>query len=157
MDNAYKTTFDSLAEVESFVGKEVGISEWMTVDQESVNAFGKLTGDEQWIHVNPEKSSKFSPYKTTIAHGFYVLSMASRMLKQCMSIEGLAMGVNYGLDRVRFVNAVPIGSNLRARISLVEFEAIDRGAKYKMNVIFELEGQEKPACVAEWIALAYTG
>ena len=154
-DTAYKTTFDSLADMQEYVGKEIGLSDWLTVDQESVNTFAKLTKDEQWIHIDVERSTKYSPYKTTIAHGFFVLSFASHFAESCMAIKDVKMGVNYGLDRVRFTSATPVGAKIRGRISLLEYEIKDGGAKYKLKLVMELAGQEKPACIAEWIGVAY--
>lgn len=143
--------------MQDYLGREIGLSEWMMIDQASVNAFAKLTKDEQWIHVDPERAAKYSPYQTTIAHGFLVLSYASHFARECMTLKGVVMGVNYGLDKVRFTNAVPVGAKIRGRISLLDYEGRAGGAKYKLNVIIELEGQEKPACVAEWIGMAFTG
>lgn len=151
----YQTTFEHLSDMPEYLGREIGLSEWLAIDQASVNAFAKLTRDEQWIHTDREKSAKYSPYKTTIVHGFMVLSFASHFARECMKLKQVGMGVNYGLDKVRFTSAVPVGANIRGRISLLEYEAREGGAKYKMKVIIELEGQEKPACVAEWIGMAY--
>lgn len=155
MDKAYKTTFENLSDLEQHTGKEIGLSEWVMLDQQSVNAFGKLTKDEQWIHTDIEKSRQYSPYKTTIAHGFYILSLASYFAESTIAIKGVKMGVNYGLDKVRFISGVPVGARLRARMTLMEYEPLEGGGKYKLNVVFELEGHEKPACVAEWIGVAY--
>ncbi|MCR9288572.1 MAG: MaoC family dehydratase [Bacteroidetes bacterium] len=154
-DTPYKTTFDHLTDMQDYVGKEIGLSDWLTIDQESVNSFAKLTKDEQWIHIDVEKSAKYSPYKTTIAHGFFVLSLASHFSYECIAFKDVGMGVNYGLDKVRFTNATPVGAKIRGRISLMEYEPKEGGAKYKLKLVMELEGQEKPACVAEWIGIAY--
>lgn len=155
-DTPYKTTFNHLTDMQEYIGKEIGLSDWLTIDQESVNAFAKLTKDEQWIHIDVEKSAKYSPYKTTIAHGFFVLSLASHFSYECIAFKDVGMGVNYGLDKVRFTNATPVGANIRGRISLMEYEPKEGGAKYKLKLVMELEGQEKPTCVAEWIGIAYT-
>ena len=154
-DTSYRTTFDQLEDMQQYIGKEIGLSDWLTIDQETINGFGKLTKDEQWIHTDIEKSAKHSPYKTTIAHGFLVLSLASHFSFECMGFKDVGMGVNYGLDKVRFINAAPVGAKIRGRISLMEYEAISGGAKYKLKLVMELEGGEKPACIAEWIGLAY--
>ncbi|MEM9078969.1 MAG: MaoC family dehydratase, partial [Bacteroidota bacterium] len=116
----------------------------------------KITDDEQWIHVDVERSKKESPYKTPIAHGFLVLSLASSFCYQAYKVDDVGMGVNYGLDKVRFMNATPVNARLRGRTSLMTYEEIEGGAKYKVKVVFEIEGQEKPACVAEFLAMAYT-
>ena len=101
----YKTTFESLYDMEAYIGKEFGLSDWMTIDQESINAFAKNTEDEQWIHIDPVRCAKESPYKKTIAHGFMVLSLASKLIYEVMTISDLTFGLNYGFDKVRFMNA----------------------------------------------------
>ena len=154
-DTSYKTTFNQLSDMQDYIGKEIGLSEWLTIDQETINGFAKLTKDEQWIHVDVEKSAIHSPYKTTIAHGFLVLSLASHFSYECLAFKDVGMGVNYGLDKVRFTNATPVGAKIRSRIFLMEYETKEGGAKYKLKLVMELDGQEKPACIAEWIGLAY--
>lgn len=161
MDNtkneAYKTTFPHLSNLADEVGNELGLSDWINISQDKINQFATLTGDEQWIHIDVERSKKESPYKKTVAHGFMILSMASQISYQAFGVEDVVMGVNYGLDKVRFMNATPAGANVRGRVSLMAFDPFEGGAKYKMKVVFEIEGVEKPACVAEFIAMAYTG
>jgi len=152
---AYKTHFKNLEEMSKSVGKELGVSNWIEISQEKINLFAKVTEDEQWIHIDKDKSKKHSPYKTTIAHGFMILSLASRFSYDTLTIESVKMGVNYGLDRVRFTSATPSGGKVRGRVSLLEFEIKTGGAKYKLGVTVELEGQEKPVCVAETLAIAY--
>ncbi|MEM9885582.1 MAG: MaoC family dehydratase [Bacteroidota bacterium] len=152
---SYKTTFQQASELKAYTGKEIGLSSWITIDQAAIDTFAQLTKDEQWIHIDPEKSAQYSPYKTTIAHGFMVLSFVSHFSYECFEIKNIGMGLNYGLDKVRFMNAVPVNSRIRGRISLLEYEAKEKGAKYKFKVIIELEGQEKPACVAECIGVIY--
>lgn len=151
----YSTHFDHLIDLKDSVGKEIGLTEWTEITQEAINTFAKVTKDEQWIHVDPERSKKESPYGTTIAHGFMILSLASKFAYEAFTVGDVTMGVNYGLDKVRFPNATPSGAMVRARIALKEFKEIKGGAKYIMNVVFEIQGQEKPACVAEFIAIAY--
>lgn len=151
----YCTKFEKVADLEGYLGKELGLSEWITISQERIQKFAEATNDLQWIHVDEERSAKESPYGTTIAHGFLVLSMASAFAYECYTFENIKMGVNYGLDKVRFMNAVKAGAELRGRISLMEFKAIDGGAKYKVKVVFEIKGEEKPACVAEFLAMVY--
>ncbi|MGB2171360.1 MAG: MaoC family dehydratase [Flavobacteriaceae bacterium] len=152
----YSTQLSSVSELENFVGKELGLTEWITIEQERINVFADATEDQQWIHTDPEKSAAHSPYKKTVAHGFLVLSMASKISYEAFSIDNIAMGVNYGLDKVRFPNATKSGSALRGRVSLMAYDKIPGGAKYKMKIVFELKGEEKPACVAEFLAIAYT-
>lgn len=152
----YKTSLDHLAELEGMLGQEMGLSPWAEITQDQISTFARITGDEQWIHIDVERSKKESPYRTTIAHGFMILSLASKFAYETMHIGDVSMGLNYGLDKVRFMNATPSGGKVRGRISLMEYEAIENGAKYKVKIIFELQGQEKPACVAEFLAHAYT-
>ncbi|MFT4762384.1 MAG: acyl dehydratase [Paraglaciecola sp.] len=155
INTPYATKFEKIGDLEGHLGKELGLSEWITISQERIQKFAESTNDLQWIHVDVERSAKESPYGTTIAHGFLVLSMASAFSYQCYSFENIKMGLNYGLDKVRFMNAVKAGSELRGRISLMEYKAIDGGAKYKLKVVFEIKGVEKPACVAEFVAMVY--
>jgi len=155
-NNTYSTKFKELTELKKFIGKEVGLTDWMQMSQQKIDDFAKITDDEQWIHTDPEKSALYSPYKKTIAHGFLVLSMISRISFDAFSIENVVAGINYGLDRVRFPNATKSDSIYRGRVSLMEFTEIPGGAKYKLKVEIEIKGEDKPACIAEFIALAYT-
>ena len=152
----YQSKIDHLAEFAVWVGKEVGLSPWTTITQDNISTFARITDDEQWIHIDVERCQRESPYKTPIAHGFMILSLASKFAYETMHIADVSMGLNYGLDKVRFMNAVPSGSQIRGRVSLMEFDPIENGAKYKLKITFELQGQEKPACVAEFLAHAYT-
>lgn len=153
---AFKTSFAKLSDLKNYLGKEVGVSEWIEITQDRIDNFGEVTEDMQWIHVNPEMSRKHSPYKTTVAHGFLVLSLGPKVTYEVMEIQNVAMGVNYGLNKVRFTSATPVGALVRGRITLSEYKEIPGGARYTMQITFELKGQEKPACVAEWIGQAYT-
>ncbi|MBC8770044.1 enoyl-CoA hydratase/isomerase family protein [Arenibacter sp. BSSL-BM3] len=155
-NTAYSTEIPNLSDLTHYIGRELGLSNWMTITQEMIDSFARTTDDNQWIHVNPEKSAKYSPYKKTVAHGFLILSLASKFCFETLKIMDIAMGVNYGLDKVRFMNATRVGSLLRARVSLMEFDAFEGGGKYKLKIVFELKGEEKPACVAEFIAQAYS-
>ena len=141
---AYKTHFENLEEMSKSIGQELGISNWVEISQEKINLFAKITEDEQWIHIDAEKSAKESPYKTTIAHGFMVLSLASRFSYDTVSIASVKMGVNYGVDRVRFTSATPSGGLVRGRVSLLEFESKPGGAKYKLGIKVELKGHAIP-------------
>lgn len=156
INKPYSTHFKHLSDLKNWVGKELGLTEWLTIDQEKINTFAKITHDEQWIHTDEDRSKKESPYKQTVAHGFLVLSFASHFAYNCFTINDTVMGVNYGLNKVRFPNATLSNTRLRGRISLLEFEPITKGARYIMKVVFELEGHTKPACVAEFVAIAYT-
>ncbi len=125
------------------------------MNQDRINTFADATEDHQWIHIDKEKCEKESPYKTTIAHGFLMLSMCSKIMFDTYELNNVGMVLNYGLDKVRFTNATTSGSRYRGRVSLMGFDAKENGAKYKMKVVIELEGQNKPACIAEFLALAY--
>ena len=152
----YSTKLKELSELKDYIGKELGLTEWITIEQGRIDSFAETTEDRQWIHTDPERSAAFSPYKKTVAHGFLVLSLASKISYDAFSIENVVMGVNYGLDKVRFPNATKSDAQLRGRVSLMEYDAIPGGAKYKVKIVFELQGEEKPACVAEFLAMAYT-
>jgi acyl dehydratase len=154
-NNAYKSSFNSVDELESSLGKEIGLTNWYEMDQDRINIFADATEDHQWIHLDKEKCEKESPYKTTIAHGFLMLSMSSKIMFETFELNNVGMVINYGLDKVRFTNATLSGSKYRGRVSLMEFDSTPKGAKYKLKVVIELEGEEKPACVAELLALAY--
>ena len=151
----YKTTYKSIADLENYVGQEVGLSNWHTIDQATINTFGKLTKDEQWIHIDAVKSAKYSPYKQTIAHGFLVLSLATPLAEECVELEGIKMGVNYGFDKIRFTNPVIANSRIRGRMHLISIDEKDNGCKCKYNLQIEIEGETKPALVAEWLTLVY--
>jgi len=153
----YKTHLDTLADLEDKIGQEIGLTEWVTIEQDRINSFATTTEDNQWIHINPEMSKKFSPYGTPIAHGFLVLSLAPKFSYETLTIGNVVMGVNYGCDKVRFPNATKVGARLRGRVKVAGFEEIKGGARYRMEITFELEGEEKPACVAVMVAQAYTG
>ena len=152
----YNTVFKQLSDMRDAVGKEIGLSGWRKITQEKVNTFAKVTGDEQWIHVDVEKSKTSSPYGTTVAHGFYILSLASSFAYELYHIEDVKMVLNYGLDRVRFPNASRVGARIRARLMVLDYEEKEGGARLKMRMTFELEGEEKPACVAELLAQCYS-
>ncbi len=149
------TIFKNLKEVENFVGKELGTSDWHQITQEQITKFGKVTGDEQWIHMKPMKSKMFSPFKNTIAHGFLVLSLLPKFLEKTYTIKSAKMGVNYGLNRVRFTAPVVVNSFVRGKVFLKEFIKIKKGAKLTVKVEIELKNSTKPACVAEQVFLIY--
>ena len=153
--NAYKSKFNSVDELENSLGKEIGLTNWYTMTQDQINTFADVTQDHQWIHIDKERCEKESPYKTPIAHGFLMLSMCSKIMFDSYELNNVGMVINYGLDKVRFTNATPSGSKYRGRVSLMEFNKNPTGAKYKIKVIIELDGKEKPACIAEFLALAY--
>jgi len=148
-------TFQSLREFPALVGQEVAVSDWLTITQEQVNQFAQATGDHQWIHVDVEKA-RAGPFGGPIAHGFLTLSLLPKFFESTLEIVESSMGVNYGLNRVRFMAPVPVGSRLRARLKLLACEAIDNdGVQMSWEVTIEREGAAKPVCVAESIARRY--
>jgi acyl dehydratase len=135
-------------ELAAHVDLEIGVSGWVTVDQETIDAFASATGDHQWIHVDVERA-RAGPFGAPVAHGFMTLSLLPEMSASAMEVLDTRMGVNYGLNRVRFPAPVPAGSRLRGRFKLLKFEPIDGGAQLTFEVLMEREGSEKPVCVAE--------
>ena len=149
-------TFKTLADMAALVGQEVAVSDWITITQEQVNQFAEATGDHQWIHVDAEKA-KAGPFGGTIAHGFLTLSLLPRFLESSIVINDVRMGINYGLNKVRFVNPVLVGSRLRARMSLAASENIENNGKQMVwDITIEIEGKDKPACVAQAVIRSYT-
>lgn len=147
--------FRSYSEVSACVGQEVALTDWITITQEQVNLFAQATGDHQWIHVDVDKA-KAGPFGGPIAHGFLTLSLLPKFFESTMEIVESSMGVNYGLNRVRFMAPVPVGSRLRARMKLLACEPIDNhGVQMTWEVTIEREGAAKPVCVAESIARRY--
>ena len=143
-------------EIESYKGKEMGHSEWMTIDQERINQFAEATSDHQWIHVDEEKAQKELPTKSTIAHGFLSLSLSVPLSAQVWIISGAKMVINYGLNKVRFINMVPVNSKVRMSAKINEVNKLDNGGKQVISeVSLEIEGQDKPAYVAETIMVAF--
>ena len=147
--------FERLADLPPLVGQEIATSEWLTVTQEQVNRFAEATGDHQWIHVDPERARQ-GPFGGPIAHGFLTLSLLPKFFETAMAVRDTRMGVNYGLNRVRFTAPVPVGSRLRARLQLLQCEPLpDNGMQITMKVTVEREGSDRPVCVAESITRRY--
>ena len=144
-------TFERLTDLQEHVGQEVGVSDWIEVDQRRIDLFAEATGDHQWIHVDAERAAA-GPFRTTIAHGFLTLSLLPEMSAAAFEVKDTRMGVNYGLNRVRFPAPVPVGSRLRGRFKLLTYQAIDGGAQITVEVTMEREGADKPVCVAESVA-----
>jgi acyl dehydratase len=145
----------TIRELEGRVGQEVAISPWMEITQERIDTFAKAIDDFQWIHVDPERARK-SPFGGTIAHGFLTLSLLSHLIEQSFDYSDRKMGVNYGLNRVRFTSPVPSGSRVRARFTLAKYEKIEgNGVQVTWTAVVEIEGKDKPALVAEWIGRGY--
>jgi acyl dehydratase len=148
-------TLQSLAELPALVGHEVAVSDWLTVTQEQVNLFAQATGDHQWIHVDVERA-KAGPFGAPIAHGFLTLSLIPKFFESSMEIRNSRMGVNYGLNKVRFTAPVPVGSRLRARMKLLSCEPIENhGVQMAWLVTVEREGSDKPVCIAESLTRRY--
>jgi acyl dehydratase len=147
---------DTPDSLKQYLGKEIGVSEWLTITQERITQFAEATEDSQWIHLDRERAERESPYKTTIAHGFLTLSLISRFMKDVIQVRGgIGMAVNYGLNRVRFPSPVRAGSKIRARIILLSVKEVPGAYETTFSVTAESEGGEKPCCVAESIVRYY--
>lgn len=141
-------------ELQAKVGEEIGVGDWHTVDQDRINLFAEATGDHQWIHVDPERAAQ-GPFGTTIAHGYLTLSLIPSLGGGSLPVPGAKMGINYGLDRVRFIAPVKVGSKVRARRKLLEVKEGEGFVQLKIEVTVEIDGESKPACVAETLSRAY--
>ena len=149
------TVFASPEELKGAVGKPLGVSEWLEIDQKRIDLFAEATGDHQWIHVDPERA-KQGPFGATIAHGYLTLSLVNSFLPQIVEVRGIAMGINYGADRLRFPAPVPIGSRIRGSAEVVSAEDTKDGAvQAKVRVTIEIEGSDKPACVIDSLSRYY--
>jgi acyl dehydratase len=145
----------SLRELEPRVGQEVGVSPWVEITQERIDTFARAIEDFQWIHVDPERA-RAAPFGGTIAHGFLTLSLLSHLSEMTFGFADRRMGINYGLNRVRFTSPVPVGARVRARFTLQKFEPIEgNGVQVTWNVVVEIENAAKPALVAEWLGRHY--
>ncbi len=144
-----------LADLASHIGQDIGTSDWLLVDQARIDLFAQATGDHQWIHVDPIRAAD-GPFGATVAHGFLTLSLLPAMFATGFAIDDVRMGINYGLNRVRFANPVRVGSRLRGHFKLLAFEALEGGAQLTVQATIELEGSTKPACVAETVSRRYT-
>jgi acyl dehydratase len=143
--------FTSAEELRAAVGEELGVSAWLEVDQRRVDLFAEATGDHQWIHVDPERA-KDGPFGTTIAHGYLTLSLLPALVPQVLRVEGVRMGSNYGVNKVRFPAPVPVGSRLRGRVELADVAEAGGGVQIVARVTVEREGGDKPVCVAESVS-----
>jgi acyl dehydratase len=149
-------TISDLGELRTKIGEQLGVSEWHDVTQEAVDEFARVTGDDQWIHVDPQRATQ-TPFGGTIAHGYYTLALHPMLAAQLVRFEGFAFAVNYGLNRVRFPAPLPVGNRVRMRIELIDVEDVLGGAQITMKLTFEGEGALKPVCVAESLTRVYTG
>ncbi|GHF58674.1 MaoC family dehydratase [Seohaeicola zhoushanensis] len=147
---------NALADLQAAIGTEVGVANWITVDQKMIDTFAEVTHDDQWIHVDPERAARETPFGGTIAHGFLTLSLASRFAYDCFPVlPGQVMGINYGFNKLRFLSPVKAGARVRGRFVLQEVTKRNATDLLRTNVMtIEIEGQETPALVAEWLGLA---
>lgn len=144
--------FNGIGELEGAVGTHLGHSSWLQIDQERITTFADATGDHQWIHVDPERAAA-GPFGATIAHGYLTLSLIPVLAGEIYRVDGLSMGVNYGTDKVRFPAPVPVGSRVRAGVELLALDPIAMGRQARSRVTVEIEGSDKPACVAEVLSV----
>jgi acyl dehydratase len=148
------THYAHLADLQALVGQEIGASEWLAIDQARIDLFAQATGDHQWIHTDPERAA-IGPFGATVAHGFLTLSLLPMLFAGGFAVDDVRMGVNYGLNRVRFVAPVRVGSRVRGRFKLLGYEPLEGGAQLTVESTIELEGSPKPACVAESVSRRY--
>ena len=149
------TTFSGIDDLKARVGEDLGHSDWMEITQERVNQFADATGDHQWIHIDPERA-KAGPFGGPIAHGYLTISLAPVLLGSVIRVDGISMGVNYGLNKLRFPAPVKVGSKVRLGATLTAVEEIAGGAQYTVDLTIETEGSEKPSCVAQAVYRVYT-
>jgi len=149
-------TITGLDELRDAKGETLGTSDWHEVTQEAIDAFADVTGDHQWIHVDRERA-KDTPFGGTIAHGYYTLALAPMLTGQVMALDGFAMVINYGANRVRFPAPVPVGSRVRVTVKVADLEDTPGGAQLTLELTFEVEGGEKPVCVAQTLMRVYSG
>ncbi|WP_029391050.1 MaoC family dehydratase [Streptomyces xiaopingdaonensis] len=146
--------FTSAEELKTAVGEELGVSDWHEIDQRRIDLFAEATGDHQWIHVDPERAAQ-GPFGSTIAHGYLTLSLLPLLVPQTLRVDGARMGVNYGAEKVRFPSPVPVGSRVRARVTLDAATEKAGGTQVAATVVVEREGAEKPACIAQTLTVYY--
>ena len=149
------TRFAGMEDAKARLGQEIGVSDWMLIAQERVDAFAQVTGDQQWIHVDVERAKRESPFGGPIVHGYLTLSLLAKFAQECIAVDGIKLAVNYGLNRVRFVSPVKVGSRLRARFVLGGVEDVPGGAQMVWQAVIEIEDADKPACVAEMVTRWY--
>ncbi len=146
--------FKTPAELKSALGEHLGYSDWLEMTQDRINKFADATGDQQWIHVDPERA-KQGPFGACIAHGYLTLALVNLFLPQIVEVRGISMGVNYGSDRLRFPAPVPVGSRIRGGAELIQLEEVKGGVQATIRVTVEVQGQDRPACVVETISRYY--
>ena len=146
---------ENLDALPAWIGREVACSDWLAVDQSRIQRFADASGDQQWIHTDPARALRESPYKSTIAHGYLTLSLLPHLLESCLRIDGVGMAINYGLDRVRFPAPLLVGQRVRARLALERLESVSGGMQAHWAATVELERGDKPACVAQMLVRYY--
>lgn len=146
--------FDGVDDLRAAVGTKLGTGEWVTIDQKQIDIFADATDDHQWIHIDPERA-RTGPFGTPIAHGFLTLSLLSSLVAKVFAVENTKMGVNYGLNKVRFTSPVPVGARVRADVELTDVTDVQGGVQVLTKVVVEIEGSERPALVAEWLTRRY--
>jgi acyl dehydratase len=149
------THYKTLAEMQALVGQELGSSDWLTIEQARIDQFALATGDHQWIHTDPARAAS-GPFGATVAHGFLTLSLVPVLSESAFEVADVRLGVNYGLNRVRFAAPVRVGSRVRGHYKLLAYEPLEGGAQMTVQATIELEGSVKPACVAETVSRRYT-
>ena len=154
-DNGLFTRYARLADFAALTGQEIGSTEWLVIEQTRIDQFAHATGDHQWIHTDPARAEA-GPFGAPIAHGFLTLSLLPMLFEGAFAIDDVRMGLNYGLNRVRFVSPVRVGSRVRGRFKLLSYEPLEGGAQLTVEATIELEGSPKPACVAETVSRRYT-
>ena len=147
--------FDTLASLQARVGQDIGASDWVAIEQARIDLFAQATGDHQWIHTDPVRAAA-GPFGATVAHGYLTLSLVPLLFESGFAINDVKMGVNYGLNRVRFMSPVRVGGRVRGQFKLLGYEPLEGGAQLTVQVTIELEGSPKPACVAETVSRRYT-
>jgi len=145
-----------IEDLRASIGREAGVSEWLTVTQELIDRFAELTGDSQWIHVDTKRARRDSPYRATVAHGFLTVALLSGLVRQAVALDiDSKLRVNYGFNRLRFPAPVPSGSRIRARVTPNAIREIEGGVEIAWGIVVEVENQLKPALAAEWLVRAY--
>jgi acyl dehydratase len=148
-------TIENLAALAEWAGKEIACSDWMTIDQDRIQRFADATGDQQWIHIDQERARLESPYQATVAHGYLTLSLLPTLIASCLRVDGVRLSINYGLDRVRFPAPVRVNRRVRARLTLDRLEPIEGGLQAYWSATVDIDGESKPACVAQMLSRLY--
>lgn len=146
---------DQLSDLADYIGETLGISKWIEIEQKNIDNFAKATLDQQWIYTDTDAAEQYSPYGATVAQSFLILALIPKFAYEVIKIKDAEIGLNYGLDKVRFPNAVKVGSKIRGIVDLIDFLPQDGGARFTTTITIEIKGEEKPACVAKFIVQIY--